>query len=301
MNKEIILKRLSIIKLLYNQGVYQSRQSETISFFSILSFHDSMEMFVKLLAEKNNLKSEKLSFIDYWEKIPDLTLKEAARTLNLRRVNIKHKGIIPARVEVEASRTTATEFFNENSIKHFDIDFSDISLIEMVENTSVKEILFDADKGFKTGETRNFIEKVKQAFLVLIDSYKRSKGDFYGRTPLDLIAKINFRSGNSRSFTSPSSSIDRQFVEIFREINQNFQQLEKTISIVALGIDYKKYMKFEALTPVAYLTSNNEYIFRQPNDKNWTKENCEFCIDFVVECAMKLQEFDFDYNSIYKL
>jgi hypothetical protein len=99
-NKEVIVKRLSIIKLLYRQGVQQSYLPETISFFSILSFHDSIEMFIKLAAEERDINSDKWNFLDYWDKVSELTMKEAARGLNLRRVNLKHKGLIPAKVEV---------------------------------------------------------------------------------------------------------------------------------------------------------------------------------------------------------
>ena len=51
LNREIIIKRLALIKHLYRIGAEQSRQLETIASFSILSLHDSIEMFLKLLAE----------------------------------------------------------------------------------------------------------------------------------------------------------------------------------------------------------------------------------------------------------
>lgn len=37
-------------------------------------------------------------FMDYWNKIPELTLKESMRILKERRVNIKHKGLFLLRV-----------------------------------------------------------------------------------------------------------------------------------------------------------------------------------------------------------
>ena len=32
--------------------------------------------------------------------------------------------------------------------------------------------------------------------------------------------------------------------------------------------------------------------------KKWTKENCQYCIDFVLDSSLKLQEFDFDINEL---
>lgn len=106
-------------------GLEQSRQSESTSFFSILTFHDSVEMFLKLAAEHKNVRAEKLSFIEYWDKLPQLTLKESMQSLNARRVNLKHKGIIPAKIEVEASRVHTTDFFTQNSHQIFGVEFKD--------------------------------------------------------------------------------------------------------------------------------------------------------------------------------
>lgn len=48
---EISLKRLALIKQLFMLGVAQSYEPEPLNGFSILSFHDSLEMFVKLCAD----------------------------------------------------------------------------------------------------------------------------------------------------------------------------------------------------------------------------------------------------------
>ena len=48
---ELIIRRLAIIKYLFNLGVQQSMQAETVAGFSILTFHDCAEMFLLLVAE----------------------------------------------------------------------------------------------------------------------------------------------------------------------------------------------------------------------------------------------------------
>ena len=50
LDKEIIIRRLATIKYLYNIGIQQSRQVETVAGFSILTFHDCAEMFLILVA-----------------------------------------------------------------------------------------------------------------------------------------------------------------------------------------------------------------------------------------------------------
>jgi len=64
LDKEIIIRRLAIIKYLYNIGVQQSMQVETVAGFSILTFHDCAEMFLLLVAENSNKKAES-NFMNY--------------------------------------------------------------------------------------------------------------------------------------------------------------------------------------------------------------------------------------------
>jgi hypothetical protein len=52
LNPAIIILRLSLIKQLFQIGCEQSKQSESIAGFSLLSFHDNIEMFLKLYHNK---------------------------------------------------------------------------------------------------------------------------------------------------------------------------------------------------------------------------------------------------------
>lgn len=51
MEKEVVLQRLSYIKYLYLKGEEQARQAEVVAGFSILAFHDAIEMFLMLMYE----------------------------------------------------------------------------------------------------------------------------------------------------------------------------------------------------------------------------------------------------------
>lgn len=63
-DKELIIRRLATIKYLYRIGVEQSMQVDTIAGFSILSFHDCVEMFLLLVAENKGIKAPE-SFMGY--------------------------------------------------------------------------------------------------------------------------------------------------------------------------------------------------------------------------------------------
>ncbi len=79
LKQEVITRRLVLIKYLYKTGVGQSKQPESFAGFSILSFHDSVEMLLVLIAEKKRKKKQE-HFLDYWNVIKDLPYNGATGT-----------------------------------------------------------------------------------------------------------------------------------------------------------------------------------------------------------------------------
>lgn len=144
LDKGIIIRRLAIIKYLYNIGVQQSMQVETIAGFSILAFHDCAEMFLLLVAENKGMKAQ-TNFMSYWDDYPELTLKESMRALKDRRVNIKHKGQFPSKSDIEISRITMTDFLEQNIPIQFGIEFKDISISSLVSYDNVKGYIDTAE------------------------------------------------------------------------------------------------------------------------------------------------------------
>ena len=298
MTEENILKRLSIIKLLYKIGIEQSYKGEMTSFFSILSFHDSIEMFLKLTTEKEN-KKDCQNFMQYWEVLPDLTLKESMRILNSNRVNLKHKGITPSKIEIETVRVNTTSFFEQNTPIYFDLEFVNVSLFELIKYSTTKEHLKRAEEYLKNHDFEKCIYESSKAFNELLLEYKKSKSSEYSfSNPFDLIEKISFDNSN-RWGNENKTPIDDQLKKTFDIVNENFVKLENTLQVVSLGIDYKKYLKFSLLSPKFYKTSTGEYQF-YGNSKKWSNQECEFFIDFVLDSALILQEFDFSFSDLSK-
>lgn len=296
---ELILKRLSIIKILFKQGQQQSYQAETVSFFSILSFHDSIEMFLKLAAEHRDVKSDNFNFMDYWEKIPDLTLKEPMRSLNARRVNLKHKGLIPGRIEIESSRIAASDFLLQNFKQQFDVDFSTLSLTELISDEHIRTLLSDAEKELELDDHKKCINHLALAFYHLINRYKDQRTYSRYKSPFSFIEKTEYRVGSG---DKPATN-DRRLERLFKIVKNNFQNLESAVLINALGLDYRKYLKFRLLTPFVYETSEGPHIYHAVDEtkREWEKSDCKFCLDFVFESAWRLQDFDFNYHDLMQI
>ena len=60
----------------------------------------------------------------------------------------------------------------------------------------------------------------------------------------------------------------------------------------------RRFIKFILLTPTVYKMIQGHHISNTWPNKKWTKENCQYCIDFVLDCSLKLQEFDFDIEEL---
>lgn len=296
LSSEIIIRRLALIKYLYKIGEQQSRQVETIAGFSILSFHDCIEMFLLLVAEHNNVKSESLSFMDFWDKFPNLTLKESMRAVKDRRVSAKHKGQFPSNSDIDISRINVTDFLEQNSKIQFGVEFRDVSLLDLVVYDEVRKHLEQAQKDVDSKVFEESLLNSKVAFEELLYFYESNKIDDWYKNVLDIGETINnkyeYLVGRNRNET-----------EWFENITKTTNRIREILKITALGIDFKRYSLFQFLTPEVYKDMNGDYhALTLPSEKGRKvdERSSQLCIDFVLDCSIKLQEFDFDISQYIK-
>ena len=302
LDSEIIIRRLANIKYLYSIGVQQSLQVESVAGFSILAFHDCAEMFLLLVAENKGDNADKLHFMDFWDKYPDLTLKESMRNLKDRRVSIKHKGLFPSKSDIEISRITMADFLEQNTIKQFGIDFKDISISCLISYSKVKEYIDNAEKNCNKGEFYECLVNCKIAFLELLSTYKSSKCQYHmGHSILDIGDEIG---RDYKKLVGTNSNYGERW---FRQVTETTNKIREILKITALGIDYKKYSYFEFITPMTMLcwSEGEPTYISMPKDSYKEKYNistreCHFCIDFVIDSAIKLQGFDYDIKNVIK-
>ncbi|MCW3076124.1 MAG: hypothetical protein JWO32_733 [Bacteroidetes bacterium] len=104
----------------------------------------------------------------------------------------------------------------------------------------------------------------------------------------------SFSLGISRDSDDGLSKL-RDFVDTVKD---SIDALQKAVKITSFGIDYKEYVKFKILTPVIHRFIGGNKNAQIMGDKKWTSENCQFCIDFVIDSALKLQQFDFAIDAL---
>lgn len=289
------MARLAFLRYLYTIGMEQSRQPEPLAAASILLFHDSVDLFLQLAADRSRatlIGGKKTYFADYFTPINDviaperLSHQQAMMRLNEARNAVKHRGSLPSRHDVEQLRADVTGFFKDNTPLIFGIEYSAISLVNLVTFESSRQSLQEAEAHLAAGNRAEAQVAVAVAFARLIDDYERGATSRYGRSP--------FAFGESFAFESSFSRGGQSFSRDDKLMN-SVTALQEAMKILGLGIDYRRYTKFRLLTPVVrYGQGPDPVVFKsaRANGQFPSLEACRFCVDFVIETAIQLQDFE---------
>ena len=296
--EQTFIQRLSFIKYLFSIGYSQSQQPEPLYGAAILSFHDSVELFLQLSIEKLDVSKTNQNFMDYWDAIDaklktgTLSQKESMRRLNKARVNLKHYGIIPSKLDIESFRVITSAFFNENCQLIFQVDFDTVSLIDIVKFERSRELLKKAQDEFANNAINEALQNITLSFEYLLTDYESSKSDKFHRSPFFFGKSMTFLS----SFHLGLGSGDRKIRDFVDAVKESIEAMQKAVKILSFGIDYKKYVKFQSIIPSVQFTLNGGAHFYF-HGETLDKETIEFCVTFIIESALKLQEFDFELRK----
>lgn len=297
-----IISRLSLIKYLFQRAVDQSNQPSPQNYISVLMFHDSIELFLQLSAEFANANTTRnTKFMQYWDLInqelenQQLTQKESMRRLNRARIALKHDGIYPNPSDIESFRVNSENFFEENTPIVFNIEFNEISLVDLIENEVVKKILKDSQKLIQEEEFKESLELIAIAFEVLISDYEESKRSF-GRSPFLIGESLSFLSGFTFDRTKDR---DRHLSDVYKTT----QAIQNVMKILCLNIDYRNYVRFRILTPDFIIPGQDFYdkyrvVWKgKREEREFNEQEAKYCFNFVINSALKLQQFDFEFEK----
>lgn len=292
---ELIIKRLAVVKHLYQQGLALSYESEPTNGLCLLPFHDSIEMFMKICADVKSVKIDRSTmFMDYFSKLPDLLCSSQMQNLNNKRVALKHHGEIPSSLDIEIARANTTEFFELNTPLFFGVEFSEISMVSLIKYSSVADWLYKANEAHQKGDYSDSICLSHVAFEDLLLSHEEDKSYFY-ESPFSTVKECKhfFR----------DTKIDRQLDENINKIKKDLLNIDNALSIIGLGIDYKQYTKFKLLSPyinVWHEKGGRTYDWLPKENVLATSRNSSFCYGFVITCALQLQRSDYEIGELLK-
>lgn len=289
-------KRLVFIKYIYEKAVEQSYKPYPSSQMSVLMFHDAAELFLILIYEYLDIQSKIQGFMDYWNNIEQNTeikvaYKKSMQKLNKSRNDLKHSAIPTHDFLVEEFRINSKNFFEENSSSILGVNFSELSLVDLVQYEDTKKSIKEAQKAIENGDLNKSRDKITIAFAQMIDEYENNIKNLYGRSPF-LFGESVFMYSNSVTVGNriyrPNEQLDMAINKLGRSV-ENFQDIVK---IISLGIDPRKYIKFRLITPTFHRNNNGNYTKVKKSNSPAAIEEINFCLNFVIECAIILQEFD---------
>ncbi len=309
------MNRLAFIRMLYQQGIEQARRPEPLSFASLLSFHDSVELFLVLVADHLGapLPRRDPSFLDYWqilrrtETFPtgvELSGQPGMDRLNRYRNALKHAGAFPGREAVEDALTTASSFFENNTPAVFGVAFDVIDMTDIVPQDDARARLKAAAAAEAAGNRKEAMAQLAEAFAELFRPYAglpSGRAEAYGFGPnvrggpgfpvgmgsaMGTLGR-ELRSNSARGLEAIGKKVDDNLAQL----NDVVAAMQRGMRVMAVGIDYARYNRFEQLTPKVFGTGEHRRV-DVDFDYAPTHEEYDDCVQFVIATALRLAELE---------
>jgi hypothetical protein len=160
----------------------------------------------------------------------------------------------------------------------------------LVQNNTVKTLLDEARELMERGARGKVIDKIALAFAELMLDYRRSAIARNHRSLFPLGRSVP-------NLSSSDVNNSRQLVEFTKKVASSIEELRESMGILSLGLDYQQYARFKLFTPYTVLYSGSDhYTILSPTEDGHapSQEHCQFCFDFVVSSAIRIQSTDLE-------
>ncbi|MGW2707291.1 hypothetical protein [Streptomyces sp. NPDC001340] len=309
------MKNLAFIRLLHRQGIEQSLLPEPLSFTSVLTFHDAVEMFLIVTAEHlGAVVKDREPFIKrFFEGLHpsnfaggvELQGQYGIKRLNDLRNGFKHTAGFPGPVAIADAKADTAHFFEENTPRVFGLAFDDIDLAEVVQHDQTRAHLKTAAQLDSQGSRLEAMGTLAVAFEELMDSQLHgddaprgmSAYSFGERLPrpilrADQVQAILQQPDHGSRRGVPSQGAGWLAME-YTQTRDVTRALQEGMRLMVLGVDFHHYQRFTQLTPaVGYYGNSPEPHFSVETDYAPNQEEFDFCRQFVITVALRLTEIN---------
>jgi hypothetical protein len=307
------MSRLAFIRLLYQQADEQSRQPGLLAAASILAFHDAIELFLILACEHraSGPAARESSILQYWTVLRprrgydtgvELSSQHAVGRLTSVRNDLKHLGAMPSPEQLTDARSAAAAFFEDNTPRVFGIELTAIDMADIVPQADTRAKLKAAAAAEAAGDRREAMALLADGFNVLFYETVRPgifSGPYgFGRTlrpdPMlkgsigGMFQAIASLAGNK---ARGIQTIGKKLGDQFGALTEAVTEMQKAMRVIALGIDYARYLRFRQLTPQIYRSGDYKNIGAPVN---YAPSRAEYddCVLFVIGAALRFAELE---------
>lgn len=292
------VRRLAFIRFLYGQGLEQAARPQPLAAAALLSFHDAVEMFLLLAAEHLGVNLDRNTTFDgYWTQIAaqasvQLPSRNAMRRMNNSRVNFKHHGSIPSATDLDQFRADVTTFFTDATQAVFAADFYSLDMADLVTQQEALTRLHDAETQVGIGDYTEALALLSEAFDELLSDYAKRKRTSHSSTAYS----FGPEHGLDRFAVHRITKIDPTFDRHIEAITEAVGQMQRAMKVLAVGLDYRRYARFDMLVPRIDRYSDGHREAHPIPGLQVGAEEYQFCRQFVIETALQLAEMDFDLD-----
>lgn len=266
-------------------------EPEPFSFDSINRFHDAIEMFLALAVQEHGVAIPK-DFTGYWDALqPPLGRPLAHRArlqkFNKLRVNLKHYGVEPAASEIAEAGLSVASLISDECRPLFGVDLEDVSLTAFVSCQEARQLLESAERHWEDMDRLEAMADLADSFETLIRDYEQRKM-LGGVSVFDNARDMTFESPFFRGVQGRQKRFEEKII-------QSLKDLDFAVMLLGLGVDFRRYGKFKALTPIVFhVASGRRIVHARDTAAAPERSDYEFCRDLIVTTAIHLSEFDYD-------
>lgn len=210
--------------------------------------------------------------------------------LNGARRELKHRGTTPARSEVIDFVGMGIDFLTKHTFAEFAVEYAHVSLISLIRSTVVRGRLKSAETAIDRGEGVKALEAAAKAFDLLL--YQLSRDDRKSLLTPEL-NELRYASSNLRP-AEPGSAFEF-IADRLEGIQSALLSVGQVVQLLGFGVDLAGYFRFRSLTPaIQTMPGGQRQLARwsplRPKPEQVSDEDVFFCVDFVVEAALRLQD-----------
>lgn len=277
-----LLDRLVCSKFLFRRG--QERllsNSHYSSGEAVLLFQDSVEMTLRVLAEYLDCSVRtNTGFDSLMEKINSkgksyLPYTSSLTQLNKSRVGFKHHGLSPERKDALKFSSDLESFFPAVLEKYLDVNFSSVSLVDLVKHTRTRTYLKLAEDYHEKEQYRDSVISSAKAFRVFrcnIDIGKR----VFPETLFGYFLGENQKDSQWKS-----------------KVEQAIDEHQSLFDLLLLGIDMVEYQYYNSIAPNVLMFNNGKFQVTPrgfgPMPEHGVLESL-FCSQFVLDTVMNVEQ-----------
>src|SRR5262249_38312541 len=161
------------------------------------------------------------------------------------------------------------------------VDFLSLNMADLVTQPAIREYLRDAAGRANRNDYEGAVGMLTHAFDELVDDYAERKKIAHNRSVFGFGERI--KTGVFAPVRKIADAVGRDFAQHYEHLTDAAAEMQRSLRVVALGLDYRHYARMAMITPmkVRHPTGELQWYYME-GLLPVTNEDYEFCRNFVI-------------------